>query len=317
MRKYIAIVLVLMMSLIMPLKLKAYDTYYNLSIIHVWLENANKWTSIGTVAKNVYSHEIRVKYKSDSKYRAYANSTTYLVMTFTGNYDEVDLRGKEQYYSVTPSSILMEDDNIGQGYGAGRVFYVHGRAMNNPSENTYDFDIDGEVIFYNFSDVRLKLRGVKQIRYMQTNEYIAFLNKLIAEGQRVYTQQQIKELEKIKEEITDDDTDEATSDLGDFLTENEYEGHGVSGIIIEPLNFISNLVTFTPSNLVLPIPFTNDELVLPSFREEIYEVYFNDIYTVYKLIINGITAYWVIVRIFALVKGLQNPNDDKIEVVDL
>lgn len=40
-------------------------------------------------------------------------------------------------------------------------------------------------------------------------------------------------------------------------------------------------------------------------------------YTVFQTIINGIVAYWVIVRLFNMVKDFQNPADDRIEVAKL
>jgi hypothetical protein len=49
----------------------------------------------------------------------------------------------------------------------------------------------------------------------------------------------------------------------------------------------------------------------------IYNKHFGSIFTLYQTITTGFIAYWVAVRIFALIKGFKDPEDDKIEVMDL
>ena len=50
---------------------------------------------------------------------------------------------------------------------------------------------------------------------------------------------------------------------------------------------------------------------------QIYNDNFGSFMNIYDVIIIGIVSYWVLVRIFTLVKDFKNPDHDEIEVVDL
>lgn len=117
----------------------------------------------------------------------------------------------------------------------------------------------------------------------------------------------------INNSITDSNVDTSSSNsfFGDF-TNND---HGLSSIITAPLNFIKSLTSSSCSPLSLTIPFVNQTLNLPCMNT-VYSN-FNQLYTLYQTITFGIISYWVCVRIYALVKSFKDPEDDRIEVVDL
>lgn len=116
--------------------------------------------------------------------------------------------------------------------------------------------------------------------------------------------------------IKNDNTSEAENKAADFFTNFTTDNHGLTGIITAPLNAIQSLSSATCSPLELPLPFVNDTLTLPCMRP-IYEEHFGSFMDIYDIITLGIISYWVMVRIFSLVKDFKNPEHDEIEVVDL
>lgn len=140
--------------------------------------------------------------------------------------------------------------------------------------------------------------------------------------------------EKYGEEICSNKIDETNNQLGDlnnnltdsnidsssannFFNNFKDENYGLSSIITSPLKFIQNLNNNQCTDLSVPIPYIkNQNLKLPCM-DKIYKQHFNALFTLYQNITTGFIAYWVAVRIFALVKGFKDPEDDKIEVMDL
>ncbi len=128
----------------------------------------------------------------------------------------------------------------------------------------------------------------------------------------------INKQEELKNSINNDKTDEATSKAGEFFSGFETNTFGLTSIITAPLNLIGSITSSTCSPLGLKIPFmsTNKTLDLPCLSS-IYQQHFGTFLTIYQTITFGIVAYWVCVRIFALVKDFKNPDHDEIEVLDL
>lgn len=106
-------------------------------------------------------------------------------------------------------------------------------------------------------------------------------------------------------------------DTFDLFKNFKTNDHGLSSIITAPLSFIKNLSSATCTPVVLPIPFSKNQNVKLPCLTTMYEEKASSVYNIYKIVIIGITAYWVCVRIYALVKGFKDPNDDKIEVMEL
>lgn len=120
----------------------------------------------------------------------------------------------------------------------------------------------------------------------------------------------------LQDTLDDDDTSGATKDASDFFSSFTTNTHGLTGIITAPLNAIQSLTSSVCEVLVLPLPFVNENLTLPCMRS-IYIENFGAFMTLYDTITLGIISYWIMVRIFALVKDFKNPDHDEIEVMDL
>lgn len=120
----------------------------------------------------------------------------------------------------------------------------------------------------------------------------------------------------IKDSINNDNVDDSTNTASNFFNNFSTDTHGLTGIITAPLNAIQSLTSKTCSPLVLPLPFVDKDLTLPCMRE-IYVDNFGAFMNIYDVITLGIISYWIMVRIFALVKDFKNPDHDEIEVMDL
>lgn len=121
-------------------------------------------------------------------------------------------------------------------------------------------------------------------------------------------------VEDVNDTLKDSSID--SSQASDFFEDFDDNDHGLSGVVTAPLNFIRNLSSATCSPITLNIPFVNTSFNLPCFSS-IYSQHFSTLFQTYRIITFGIVAYWVCIKIFGLVKGFRNPDDDRVEVLDL
>ena len=153
----------------------------------------------------------------------------------------------------------------------------------------------------------------------QVKEDIAIVNGKLSEVDnsiKSQTEQQQKNHDETMNTLKDDDTSGASSEASEFFSGFETDTFGLTSIITAPLNLIGSITSSSCSPLGLEVPFVNETLNLPCMTS-IYEEFFGSFLTVYQTITFGIIAYWVCVRIFALVKDFKNPDHDEIEVMDL
>ena len=127
--------------------------------------------------------------------------------------------------------------------------------------------------------------------------------------------EQTQATQDINNTINNDNVDGANSKATSFFDNFQSNSHGLTGIITAPLRLVNSLASSSCSPLVLPLPFVNQNATLPCMSS-VYSR-FPTFLNLYQLITTGIIAYWVLIKIFGHVKGMQNPNDDKIEVFDL
>ena len=122
-------------------------------------------------------------------------------------------------------------------------------------------------------------------------------------------------VQDVNNTLNDDDVSDATSDASSFFTGFQSDSHGLSGIITSPLRLIQSLSSSTCSPLNVPLPFVNQNATIPCMST-VYERY-PTFLALWQLLTTGMIAYWIIIKIFGHVKGMQDPNDDRIEVLSL
>ena len=167
-------------------------------------------------------------------------------------------------------------------------------------------------VFYNTSTnttYRFKF-GKEMIRYRN-------VEKDINTSINSQTQQQQQQHNETMNYLEDSNTTQAENEASDFFSDFEVEDHGgLSGIITAPLSTIQSLLNNTCTNLVLPLPFVNENLTLPCMNS-IYTEHFGAFFTIYQTIILAIISYRCLRSLFYDVRGFINPDDDRIEVMDL
>lgn len=145
------------------------------------------------------------------------------------------------------------------------------------------------------------------------------MNQQIKENIEKQLEEQKKQLEeqkKTNETLKDDNIDKAQDSAGGFFNDFTTDTHGLTAVITAPLSLIESITSSACSPLVIPLPYVDKDLTLPCMSN-IYSNYFGSFLSIYQIITFGIVAYWVLVRIFNLVKDFKNPDHDEIEVLDL
>lgn len=125
-----------------------------------------------------------------------------------------------------------------------------------------------------------------------------------------------EKLDETNETLKDSNVSEANESANSFFNDFESDDFGLSDIITLPLTFIEGLSSGTCNDLNLPVPFVDQNIVLPCMTE-IYEEHFGDFLTLYQLITTGFISYWVCVNVFRMVQNFKSPDNDEIEVLDL
>ena len=123
-------------------------------------------------------------------------------------------------------------------------------------------------------------------------------------------------LNDLNDNITNSDTSDSQDVIDGFFNDFQENDHGLSSIITAPLEFIRNLLGHSCQPLTFDLPFVEKDVSLPCIKP-IYQQYFGLFFNLYQVITTGIIAYAVGIRIFGIVKGLQDPQNDKIEVLKL
>lgn len=182
-------------------------------------------------------------------------------------------------------------------------------------------------LYYLIEDGNLSLEDFRE----RTNEQLADLYFLIEAGNSNIsstidktakeTQNKLNNIDtsinQVDDTLNNSDSSNATNSAGSFFSGFTTDTFGLTSIITAPLNLITSITSSTCSPVGLPIPFMEGQtLNLPCLRG-IYEQHFGNLLDIYQIITFGIVAYWVCVRIFALVKDFKNPEHDEIEVMDL
>lgn len=126
-----------------------------------------------------------------------------------------------------------------------------------------------------------------------------------------------KKLQETNDYLKDDDTSGANSEAESFFSGFTTDTHGLTSIITAPLTLIGNITSSTCSPLALEVPFVEGETLNLPCMSSIYKKHFGSLLNVYQIATFGLVAYWVCVRIFALVKDFKNPDHDEVEVMDL
>jgi hypothetical protein len=108
-----------------------------------------------------------------------------------------------------------------------------------------------------------------------------------------------------------------TSNISKNFLSFETSTYGLSSILTAPLSLIQSLSSQQCSSVVLPLPYVDEDLTLPCMTTIYNNMFGNVFMTLYQTITTGVIAYWIVVDLFATVKSFKDPDEDRIEVVNL
>ena len=127
--------------------------------------------------------------------------------------------------------------------------------------------------------------------------------------------EQTNAVNEVNNSINNDNVDSANSKATDFFDNFSASEHGLSGIVSSPLRLINAFASSSCSPLVIPLPFVQENATIPCMST-IYSQ-FPTFYSLWQLITTGLIAYWICIKIFGKVHEFQDPETDKVEVLDL
>ena len=107
----------------------------------------------------------------------------------------------------------------------------------------------------------------------------------------------------------------SNNNTSSFFSDFRLDDHGLSSIVLYPLNFATSFVNYTCSPITLPIPKIGN-VSLPCVSS-FMSSNFLSIWELYRLVFNGFIIYRILINIYSSIKNAYNPDNDRIEVVDL
>ena len=123
----------------------------------------------------------------------------------------------------------------------------------------------------------------------------------------------------LNDSINSTDTTDSSNAFLDFMNNFNETDFGLASIITSPLTIITNLSSGTCSPITVGGGtglFEGVSFELPCAMP-FYEQWFGSFLDLYQMITFGIISYKILLDIFRMIHNFRNPNDDRIEVLDL
>ena len=271
----------------------------------------------GGVAVQVYSGSLKAGYLYQTSIYICSNKDLGTASIYSANYDSPGITDSI-YWATTTQGLSGVPGNGDHEFNTCRVYsglfvpnsnggWIVSRFTNNTNiTNAYP-----SLIGYETEELGIYSETIKNIIQ---NSGLATAQTV--EEVKTATEQVKEEAKKTNDTLNNDNVDESLTEADSFFNDFTTNTHGLTGIITAPLNAIQSLTSKTCSPLVLPLPFVDKDLTLPCMRQ-IYVDNFGAFMNLYDVIIIGIFSYWILVRIFTLVKDFKNPDHDEVEVMDL
>lgn len=125
-----------------------------------------------------------------------------------------------------------------------------------------------------------------------------------------------QDAQQINNTLTNDNVDGANSDLDNFKNSSTFtDSTGLQAVLELPLNLV-NSFTNTCQPISITIPWLDYTGTIPCMST-IYRQHFNELYSVVALIVNAFFIYRLLLKIYELVHNAKQPDEDKLEVIDL
>lgn len=151
-----------------------------------------------------------------------------------------------------------------------------------------------------------------------TSNYTALLSKVFyyPVGQTDKALSDINDsINKVEDSINNSDISGSSSTAGDFFNGFENESHGISGIVTAPLKLINSFNSDSCTAVVFSI--WGKEFNLPCGTDFFNRSDIKPFIDIFNIIVGGLISYGAVRGIFKKIEDLKNPDDSKVEVIDL
>lgn len=223
------------------------------------------------------------------------------------------------------TSISCSDGNVASAYSGDLVTYSQGttcsfqvsckmEAKNNTGISCRDYDNILEFsLSYSASTGQAFSAYLNELWYNSSSDNSDVVDSI--DGLKDKQQETNDKIQENTDTIKDSDTSKSEAQANDFFKNFKSDDHGLSGIITAPLNAIKKL-TQSCVALSLPLPNNVGNIELPCMQT-LYSQYVPTILSLWHVVVYGLVGYWIYKDIFRIVNNIKNPNDDKVEVLDL
>lgn len=182
----------------------------------------------------------------------------------------------------------------------------------------------GPVVNYECNDVKIDDTTL-EIRFSPlynsslpstTTMTYGWISALIVSLSSVGIQEDINQsIKDTQDTIKDSNTDEAQDSASGFFNGFDNNDHGLSGIITAPLTLIQKFNSDTCNSIKLDFKGTTTEIPCGSYLFD--RPGFSQFLIVYNSIVGGLICYGAFKGIRKKVEDFKNPDDSKVEVLDL
>lgn len=124
-----------------------------------------------------------------------------------------------------------------------------------------------------------------------------------------------EKLDDINDNLTDDNVDGVQDSANGFFNSFENNDHGLSGIITSPLRLIQSFTNDTCTPVKFSVWGKDSELPCGSFMFDRSDV--KPFINAFNIIVGGLICYGAVRGIHKKVDDFKNPDDSKVEVLDL
>lgn len=278
------------------------------------INNQNENTQKEIESQQVCNYEGELSSSIYSPGYVSANGTITSVPVYEEKYTSsfIKVNPSTQYtFKIAESSWSQFNTNnwIGIGEYSSDSFnsFVRRNTMANGSQNYLTFTTSATTNY-----VVLSARGLNNAITQFVPGGSANATKNCKNGNQALSEQN----QQLQNTLNDSNTDSAQGQASGFFGDFQSDAHGLSGVITAPISFLQSLTASSCSPLEFELPFIHDEVSLPCMKP-IYQQRFGVFFTLWQLITTGLISYNVCLNFYKKIRDLQNPNNDRIEVLNL
>lgn len=259
------------------------------------------------------------RYNKSGSLNQYNGTTYYTITTNRENVDMIQIAIDNLSGTTIPNDITFNVVMYGTIYNPQVNINEYqsksfGQSCTIINENHYNLSTD-----FTQYELNVKCEGISLNKnYMVSLSGGTFLyggiSPTITYIQTNNNEQLNQNIENVNNSINDDNI---TSSDADDLVNNEAftDSTGLESVIQLPLNMVNSLSN-TCQPISITIPFINYTGTIPCMST-IYSQHFGSLYTLLKVVINGFFVYRLLLKVYELVHSAKQPDEDKLEVIDL